>query len=499
MSWQPARPRWVRPASAALLVTALTAPLVVGVAPTAGAVLFAGALVVLATVARPGAAVVGCVVATPLLVGLGRGSVVPGLRLNEALLAPVLLGVGLLLLRRWWAGGGRLPRHLHPLDVAVAAAALTSSVTPLLWMYARERDISTDDLLHAVALWKLAGLYLLVRVGARSPRWRARTLVAVVAVALVVGVVGLLQALGQEAVLDLLARWVPEEEGGYSQSINRATATIGNPISFGDLMVYAAVVAAALGLRLRRRRTVLWAAAGFLCLCAAASGQFSGLLGLAVAGVAFGAATGTLRRVALAGVALGAVAAVALRPVIAARVAAFEPGSGLPVSWVGPYGRLSNLQRFFWPEIAADGNWLFGVQPASRVAGPEPWREWVYIESGYTWAVWTGGVPLLLSVVALVVLALRTGRRLGALEAPVDAALGVAVTCAGWVLAVLLLLDPHLTLRAAADVLFVLLALAANADATRAAPPDAVADAPGDPGPSDLLRHDADDLVGAAR
>lgn len=143
----------------------------------------------------------------------------------------------------------------------------------------------------------------------------------------------MLQAVGVGTARSLLGRWVPLDEDAYDISINRATATLGHPIAYGDLVIYAAVISAALALRCTRYRRLRWSLTGVLCLGALASGQASALLGLAVAGVVFGLITRTARKVALAG--LGLTAAVVLEPVLIARVRALESGSGLPTSLVG--------------------------------------------------------------------------------------------------------------------------------------------------------------------
>jgi hypothetical protein len=271
---------------------------------------------------------------------------------------------------------------------------------------------------------------------------------------------------------------VPPEEGGYELGANRATATLGNPIAYGDLMLYTAAAVASLAFHRRSRK--LWAIAVLLVLATLASGQFSMLLGLAGAAAAFAIVTGTGKQVAAVGAAVLAVAAVALQPVITARTSAADPQTGLPVSWTGRYGRLDNLQTYFWPEIGADLNWLFGVQTSSRMPGREYWREWVYIESGYTWALWNGGLPLLVSIAALLVVTVQTGRRLARHGGTVAPAMGTTLVVLPCALGLLMLLDPHLTLRGGADLFFVLIAIGATLDASgrdRARPPA--------PGPAD--------------
>jgi hypothetical protein len=121
---------------------------------------------------------------------------------------------------------------------------------------------------------------------------------------------------------------------------------------------------------------------------------------------------------------------------------------------------MANLERFFLPELLSSNNWLLGVRPAPRVPAPEAWRNMVYIESGYVWLLWIGGVPFLLAYFWFTVVTLRRLRRV-ALARP-DAVGCAAATgfCATIAMTVLMLFDPHLTTRGAADIFFPMLALA---------------------------------------
>lgn len=445
-----------------LLVLALLLTPVLAAEPVLGLVLCCGAVLVLATTLWPVGALVGYIGLAPLLAGLDRGVIVPNLRLNELLLLPVLAGLALAVLISWLREGRPAPHRLHRLDVAVVAVALTASVTTLLWMYARGLAPTSDDLFYALVPWKLVVIYAAVRLVLRDLRSTRQALTAIVLTAGLIGVIGVLQAMGTGPVIDVLGTVLPPGEGGYSLSGNRATSTLGNPIAYGDLMLYAATIAAALAVSLPDRAPLLWTAAAALAMSALASGQASILVGLVAAGTAFAVTTGTVRRLATAGAVLGAVALVVLEPVLRARLSSADPETGLPSSWTGRYGRLENLRQYVWPEVTADFNWLFGVRTAGRVPGRENWREWVYIESGYAWSLWTGGLLLLVAVLVLLGAAARTGRRLRSSADPVGRAMGATLVTVVWMLAVLMVFDPHLTFRGAGEVLFVLLALGAN-------------------------------------
>jgi hypothetical protein len=186
------------------------------------------------------------------------------------------------------------------------------------------------------------------------------------------------------------------------------------------------------------------------------AGEFSGIIGLVVGVVCIALACGSPRLLGLFGLA-AAVGAIVLWPVISQRLLGFQSASGLPVSWTV---RLYNLRTYFWPTLFSDCNWVLGVRPAARVVVPSQDSGYVWIESGYSWLLWGGGIPLVASYAFFSIATAREAWRATRSGGDARSVAGVAVFTAVIVIAVLMIFDPHLTYRGSADDFFFLLALA---------------------------------------
>ena len=128
----------------------------------------------------------------------------------------------------------------------------------------------------------------------------------------------------------------------------------------------------------------------------------------------------------------------------------------MPVSWSR---RLQNLHNYFWPHLFSHGNYILGVRPLAQVPAPHEQFGYVWIESGYTWLLWVGGIPFL---VAYLWFAIRVLNRCWVIARRRMDGTGIAsaaMVCAISSNLVVMLFDPHLTYRGTADVLVVLLAL----------------------------------------
>ena len=452
-----------RVALAGLGAAIVVAPLALGI-PLPTLVLGLGTLAVVTAVAiHPPLAAYLLLATTPLIVGIERGVAIPVLRPNEALLLLICGGLvsrGLVRL----AAGLRPHLRVGPLDAAIVALAVTSSLTPLLWMAARGKQITSDDVLYALTMWKFLGVYLIVRSSIRTERQAHRCLWISVTVACVVAVVAILQALELFGVPGLLARWyvTPGREAQLFDA--RGTATLGSSFAVADVMVFNLAVAFGLLFWKRRRQATVIGMAILLLLGIPASGQVSGIIGLVVGVVAIGLLTRRLTRVGMLLLGVAPIALVVFQPVIARRMGDLDPVTGLPYSWVA---RVRNLRTHFWPELFSDFSFVLGVRPSARVEVHRAGRDFLWIESGHTWLLWTGGIPLFVAFCWFLLVSLRKTARVARARADAIGIAALASFSGLSVVAVLMTLDPHLTLRGTADLLFSLLALACIRDAQR--------------------------------
>lgn len=458
------------PVTAVALALALVGGVLLLTAPALAIPALAAGYLVVAVYFHPPLAAYTLIALTPLIAGIDRGSAIPVLRPNEALLLLVAAPFALRALARVMSGHVAL--RVTTLDWSIVALAVTSSVLPLAWMAARRHNITSDDVLYALTLWKYLGLYALIRVSVRTEREVRRCLWISMGAAAIVAVIGILQALGLAGVPALMAHYFSPTGDASAIEAGRGTSTLGSAFSMADIMTFNLAISTGLLVRGHRRRPLLLALSLLFVLGALGSGQFSGAIGLVVGLVTVGWLTRTLTRGAVASIPAIIAAGVVMQPVLAKRLSGFHTSAGLPSSWVS---RLDNLRRFFWPQLA-HYNWILGVRPSARVPAPhaEWWRDWVWIESGHTWLLWNGGVPLLLSYVAFVWTAVKRSAALARARVDAVGVAAIAACTAVVVMTVLTTFDPHLTLRGSADLLFVLLAL------TFAAPRSAQGDAVGE-------------------
>ncbi|MGI9614453.1 MAG: sugar transferase [Acidimicrobiales bacterium] len=405
--------------------------------------------------ARPAAMIVAAyVLLMPFLAGLPRGSIVPQLRPSEALQLFATVGAGALLVPALLRGES-FHFRLRRSEWWLVAMAIAASVMPLLWLVARSEPVGADQILAAFPFVKFLALYVLVRAAVCSSGDARAVFVAATTAGVVVAVVAIAQALGVVPVINVLSQYYNNGDAVIIDA-GRGSATVGSSIAAGTYLAVGATAGLSMAFATRGR---LWlATAAVLAAGSLASGQASIALGLVFALLIVGWLHGQARLLVAWGVPALLLGVAALWPIVAARLDAIDQGSGLPSSWVV---RWVNVTELYWPRLA-DGGWLLGVSPDATQVPPDVWRDIVYLESGYLWLLWVGGIPLLVAAVLFLWTAYHD---LGAARASGSSSTTDGLATAGQsavaMFAVLSLLDPHLTLRASADLFFVLLASAA--------------------------------------
>src|SRR5256886_2257755 len=391
---------------------------------------------------------------TPLTAGISRGAI-PLVRPNEAL--ALLVGVALATRGIAQLRTGYVPKlRLDRVEASIVLLAITSSVVPLVWMTVRQQPITTDDLLYALVLWKYLGLYALIRMSVHTDGEIRRCLWVSVGAACIVALLAILQSLGLPVISQILAaEYAPVAASG--ELLARGSSTLGLPAATADLMLYNLAIVSGLWMRGYGRRTLLAPIAALLVLAALAAGEFSSAIGLGVALVCIALVTNSARLLRIF-LPTGLIASQVLQPVFAERVSGFQSVSGLPVSWTG---RLYNLENYFWPQLFSGWNFMLGVRAAARIPVAGKAAGYIWIESGYTWLRRGGGIPLFLSFVFFVLAAAQRGWKAAHDNAGAASVAGIATFVAIIVTTVLMVFDPHLTYRGAADLLFVLIALSA--------------------------------------
>lgn len=452
----------------ATLPLALFGGQVAALAPTLAVVATLGLALFVSVALRPQLAAYVLIASTPLIVGIDRGTLLPLLRPSEA----ILLIVGGALLTRFVLRGlaGERPTfRLSRLDLALILLCGASSVLPLIWMYARDRGIAQDDILYSIQLWKYYVIFLVIRASVRTEREVRLCLMLSLAVAVPVAVIATLQSLLLFGITDLLAPLYSNFDDPGALEINRGTSTLGSSFAVANVMTFNLAIAAGLLIRSSGNRVVLGTLSFLYILGVFAAGQFSGAIGLVVGIAAVVFITRYVRRELVLLVPALVTAGVLVRPVLNRRLSGFESSEGVPYSWLS---RLENLRTFFWPRVFSDPtDFLLGVRASARIPSPE-WRrldgvpgDFIWMESGYTWLLWTGGVPFVLAFLFFVWVAVRRVAPIARERTDAFGVAAIASFAATTVVAALMTLDAGLALRGSADLAFSLLALATAAPA----------------------------------
>ncbi len=432
-----------------------------------------GALVVMAWNHPPLAGYTMFAVA-PAVVGLERYQVLPVLRPNEALLF-VLVGV---MAGRWLLYSRRVVVQLNRMDLAMIGLVTCGFVFPLLTQFARLRPVGADDIFYSLVFVRLGLLYGLVRYTIRTSG-QVRTAIGFsLAAASVLGIVGLMDSLNVLNTAERLNPYFPN--AGPIADDGRGAASIGNPIGFGVYMAINTSLALAMLLGGERPRPLLAVAAGCCAVGVFGSGQIGPSLAFIFGMAALALLTKSTIRLLKWSLPVMLVVSILIAPLVQERLAGFDgfainsstrnsiaatggqeesrqlfeanPGSSWDV-------RLYNLRTFFMPEFDDPANVYFGVTPQARVSSPNEGEDYIWIESGHLWLLWSGGLPLFVMFFAFIGVGMYTARGITRSRAGPVGIAAAAFFAALVMLFVAQTFDPHLTLRGTSDILFPLGAL----------------------------------------
>ncbi|MER5387541.1 hypothetical protein [Saccharopolyspora sp. NPDC002686] len=423
------------------LLSLLAGPAALGVLGAIG--LVAGAAY------RPIYATYAYVLLLPFVAGLGRGTLIPLVRPNEALLALLLLGAAVGAYVRFLRGASVRIR-LRPLDVPLIAFVLLSTVWPLESMLLRGVPPAASDIMAVAPVCKLVALLLLVRCTVLSEEQLVRCMRLIVWSAAATGLIAVLQVLQFPPVVSALDSMWSSDSAALAE---RGTSTLSSSIATGDYLVIGLTLMVACAVRGnvgRREATLLGLVFGAGVL---ATGQFSTWISVVVVGVVVLRRFPGIRRKMLRIAPVAAIALVVGAPAFLTRLSEFGT-RGVPQSW---YGRWDNLVTFYLPHLT-DFGFVLGISPNSVLRAPETWREEIYLESGYLHFLWVGGIPLLLGFIWLSIAVLR-GTALLRSRNDVVGAYATALEAFWWTILVLSVIDIHLVMRGVGDLVFVLLAI----------------------------------------
>ena len=427
-------------------VTAVTASGFVAACGPAAVIVLSAVALVIVVAWRPVFAIYFYLATLPFIAGFERGTLIPGVRLNEALLVVLVAGA---LAGGYIRGvrGVRFQPRAGPLDVPLAGFAVAAVLWPLASMLVRGVDPGRDDVAAVLPVVKLAALYVLVRVTVRVGTQVVWCIRLMVASATGVAAIAVLQTLGFEPILRILRAIDPTA----SYVVDRGATTLMNPIASGDYILIGLVLLVTSSSRNLFRPWIRTGAGFVLTAGVFAAGQFSTWLAALVVAALLFWRTPAARRSALRLLPLLCVAALVGAPAVIRRVLDFSAGS-LPVSW---QVRFDNLAHLYLPTLIGRGGFLIGVSPDSVVVPPDTVRDTVYMESGYLQLLWIGGLPLFIAFVALSYALLRNSSRLASRADGVGACASALFVVWGMVI-VLMVLDAHLYMRGVGDLIFVL-------------------------------------------
>lgn len=394
----------------------------------------------------------------PLLAGIDRGRLIPGARPAEAWQLVLTVGAvtGVMIRFVWHGAQPRL--HLLKVDVAFGALVLAGTLWPLTWLAARGRVPAVSDAMATLPILRYFALYGLVRLVIRTVDQLRAAVVVSFAAASAIALIAVGQSLRLGPVTKILGLLWMSNLNPSEVANGRASTTFSSPIASATYLSLHAGLALAILVAGRSHRPLAAFAGGVVAIGAVATGQVSAVIALAVLLAVIGRLTG--RSMWLAGrvFPVAVICGLFAWPALQRRLGDIG-GSGLPESWAV---RIDNIRTLFLPRLRG-WRWVLGVEPEAVATPLDRGRRVAYLESGYLWMLFVGGVPLVAAYLMFVRTAVRGLRSLLVETPSLHNAVVISAIASILAIVVLNLTDAHLTFRGGADITFTLAALAFGA------------------------------------
>jgi O-antigen/teichoic acid export membrane protein len=442
-------------------------------------------------VTRPAKACAVLAFAVPVTTGLGRGTLIPLLRPNEAIALIVFAGVLV----------NRLPRRnrqgLNALDIATAAFAGVGVLVPALVLVSTHSRPSVDTWTTVLSPLQFLGFYLLFsRVPFSESDFRLCLNLAMAA-AVVVAAVAAAQLLDLPGVRDAVATYYPTPAPANGDTTYRPDSLLGHYSAVGGLALLTCLLAVALAAIRHRGFSPLWllAVAGANVIGLIASQTLAPLVVLPLATVIVLLLIGRLPlRMTLGLLGGGAAAALLMWPAISQRLEDQGLISAGKLSLLLPetlQTRLFYWKAFIVPALA-DHLW-FGSGTVIPGSVPDPLTS--YVDNEYLWAGFRAGIPgIAVLLLLLGVVFWQGARRRGA--DPSRQAIGAAAAAAAFSIVLLGITAQYVTFGGVTQMFAMLVGLLAGLSAHRSEAAPALVVAPARP-PRTLAAVVADGARGA--
>ena len=317
-----------------------------------------GELFVILALSRPVYLCYVVILTTVLASGMIRGAIIPYLIPNEAVLVlvtalafPAILTVSR---RRQASSSGLIITGLVILSAG-------TSVFPLLIYLVRGVNLSVNEIFSLIAPLQYLLIYLIFRYLPRHEGEARAILRLMMVCAAVVGLVGLLQTMRVEFILNLLGTWYRSSHEEAALEAGRVSSLLGAWNSLGTFLMLNLLVLRAISIvkpALMSQKT-LFLVMVFCTGCLIASGSYAGLIGLALGLLLFETFDSRGRMIIIILLISIVILAIPLRDNILIRFAfQFRYGGFIPQTL--DY-RFMVWEDVFWPIIQK--TWLWGFRP----------------------------------------------------------------------------------------------------------------------------------------